>query len=174
MTDTSPFLRLKEERKRLKLTQATASAVAGVSRETWSRYEGGSVSPGMEVLVAFALAGADVQYVLTGLHGSASPTTRERLFLDQFRRSTEAQQDAALRVLLNEERVQAEKSQLVADEQMLLDGYRALDAASKKQMLASMILGEPGGAVGARASINTTVSGSGNRVAGRDFHTTKE
>lgn len=100
MTDRSPFLRLKEERKRLKLTQAAASAVAGVSRETWSRYEGGAVSPGMEVLVAFALEGADVQYILTGERGSNPPSTRERLFLDQFRRSTEAQQDEALRVLL--------------------------------------------------------------------------
>lgn len=100
MTDRSPFLRLKEERKRLKLTQAAASAIAGVSRETWSRYEGGAVSPGMEVLVAFALEGADVQYILTGERGSNPPSTRERLFLDQFRRSTEAQQDEALRVLL--------------------------------------------------------------------------
>ncbi|UVM52185.1 helix-turn-helix transcriptional regulator [Pseudomonas sp. B21-015] len=93
-------MRLKEERKRLKLTQAAASAIAGVSRETWSRYEGGAVSPGMEVLEAFALAGADVQYVLTGQHDSIPPTMKERLFLDQFRRSTEAQQDEALRVLL--------------------------------------------------------------------------
>jgi hypothetical protein len=69
------------------------------------------------------------------------------------------------------ERAQAGKPQMAPDEEMLLDGYRALDAASKKRMLASIILGEPGGAVGAQASTNTTVSGSGNRVAGRDFHT---
>lgn len=101
MTDTSPFSRLKEERKLLKLTQAAAGVLAGVTRETWSRYEAGSVSPGMEVLQAFALAGADIQYVLTGLRGSLPPSTRERLFLDQFRRSPEARQDEALRVLLS-------------------------------------------------------------------------
>jgi transcriptional regulator with XRE-family HTH domain len=100
VTDTSPFSRLKEERKRLKLTQAAAGTVAGVTRETWSRYEAGAVSPGMEALEAFALAGADVQYVLTGLRGSLPPSTRERLFLDQFRRSPEDRQDDALRVLL--------------------------------------------------------------------------
>ncbi|KAA6195493.1 helix-turn-helix transcriptional regulator [Pseudomonas lactis] len=100
VTDRSPFLRLKEERKRLKLTQAAAGAVAGVTRETWSRYEAGAVAPGMEALEAFALAGADVQYVLTGLRGSLPPSTRERLFLDQFRRSPEERQDEALRVLL--------------------------------------------------------------------------
>lgn len=76
MTDTSPFLRLKEERKRLKLTQAAAGTIAGVTRETWTRYEAGAVSPGMEALEAFALAGADVQYVLTGLRGSLPPSTR--------------------------------------------------------------------------------------------------
>jgi hypothetical protein len=70
------------------------------------------------------------------------------------------------------ERVQPAKPQMAPDEEMLLDGYRALDAANKKRMLASMILGEPGGAVGAQApTTTTTVSGSGNRVAGRDFHT---
>lgn len=100
MTDRSPFLRIKEERKRLKLTQAQAGSIAGVTRETWSRYEGGLVSPGMEALEAFALEGADVQYVLTGLRVSTPPTTKERLFLEQFRRSTEDQQDEALRALL--------------------------------------------------------------------------
>lgn len=70
MTNRSPFLRLKEERKRLKLTQAAASSIAGVTRETWNRYEGGAVSPGMEVLEAFALAGADVQFILTGTSAS--------------------------------------------------------------------------------------------------------
>lgn len=72
------------------------------------------------------------------------------------------------------QRAQGGKPQLAPDEEMLLDGYRALDAASKKRMLASIILSESGGAVGAQASTNTTVSGSGNRVAGRDFHITKE
>lgn len=72
------------------------------------------------------------------------------------------------------ERTQAAKPKLAPDEEMLLDGYRALDAASKKRMLAGMILGESGGAVGAQASTTTKVSGSGNRVAGRDLHTTKE
>ncbi|MFJ5239516.1 helix-turn-helix domain-containing protein [Pseudomonas neuropathica] len=64
-------MRLKEERKRLKLTQAEAGSLAGVTRESWSRYEGGGVSPGMEVLEAFALAGADVQFILTGTSASS-------------------------------------------------------------------------------------------------------
>ncbi|EFC0795166.1 helix-turn-helix transcriptional regulator, partial [Escherichia coli] len=62
----SIFNRLKEERKKLKLTQATAAALTGVKRETWSRYESGLMSPGMEVLAALAAAGANIQYILTG------------------------------------------------------------------------------------------------------------
>lgn len=67
MIDTSLFcLRLKEERKKLFKSQAAAAEYCGVSRETWSRYERGKISPGMDVLAAIAAAGADVQYVLTG------------------------------------------------------------------------------------------------------------
>lgn len=102
VTDTSHFLRLREERKRLKLTQAAAGAIAEVTRETWSRYESGAQSPGMEVLKAFALAGADVQYVLIGVR---SPVTSpdERLLVERFRISPAGLRDAALRVLLGEQ-----------------------------------------------------------------------
>lgn len=102
VTDRSPFERLREERKRLKLTQVAAGSIAGVTRETWSRYEGGALSPGMDALEAFALAGADIQYVLTGLRGATPPSTRERLFLERFRNSSEERQDDALRILLGE------------------------------------------------------------------------
>lgn len=47
-------------------SQAEAAEKCGVKRETWSRYESGLMSPGMEVLAALAAAGADVQYILTG------------------------------------------------------------------------------------------------------------
>lgn len=57
---------------------------------------------------------------------------------------------------------------LPADEQLVLDGYRALSAASKKQLLASLLLGEAGNGDGKAAAVSVT--GSGNRTAGRDFH----
>lgn len=62
------FERLKAARKNLGLNQAQAAEKCGVTRDTWSRYERGLVSPGMEVLAAFAAAGADMQYILTGEH----------------------------------------------------------------------------------------------------------
>lgn len=88
MTKTSLFDRLKEERKRLGLTQAEAAVLASVQRETWSRYESGALAPGMEVLEAFALAGADVQYVLTGARGyDPAPRLKpdEEVLLDAYR-----------------------------------------------------------------------------------------
>jgi len=77
VTDSSLFLRLKDERKRLGLKQTEMSALAGVSRETWSRYESGGIGPGVEVLVAIAAAGADVQYVLTGRRGVPAMTEEQ-------------------------------------------------------------------------------------------------
>jgi transcriptional regulator with XRE-family HTH domain len=58
--------RLKKERTRLGLSQASAGDTCKVSREMWGKYERGEASPGGEVLSTFAAAGADVQYILTG------------------------------------------------------------------------------------------------------------
>ncbi|WES88080.1 helix-turn-helix domain-containing protein [Dickeya fangzhongdai] len=58
--------RLKTERIRLALKQGDAADVCGVSREMWSKYERGIAVPGGDVLAQFALAGANIQYVLTG------------------------------------------------------------------------------------------------------------
>lgn len=62
--------RLKKERKRLSLKQDEAAQICGVSREMWSKYERGIAVPGGDVWVAFALAGANVQFILTGASSS--------------------------------------------------------------------------------------------------------
>lgn len=66
MTISSPKDRIKEERKKLNFTQSAIAELLGIKRETWSRYEAGSISPGMDVLIAFSKIGADIQYILTG------------------------------------------------------------------------------------------------------------
>lgn len=102
MTNTSIiFDRLKETRKNMGLSQAAIAEICGVKRETWSRYESGSMSPGMEVLTAIAVAGADVQYILTGVRSSVALVPDERLLLERYRTSPQELRDAALRVLLN-------------------------------------------------------------------------
>ncbi|EOZ4918031.1 helix-turn-helix domain-containing protein [Pseudomonas aeruginosa] len=98
VTDTSHSERLRQERKRLSLTQAQAAQKAAVTRETWSRYETGALLPGMEVLAALANAGADVHYILTGQRqGVPAPAPAqeqeaplapdERILLDNYRHS---------------------------------------------------------------------------------------
>lgn len=58
--------------------------------------------------------------------------------------------------------------QMPADEQLLLDAYRGLSAVKKKQLLASLLTGDvvkkP-----VKVSGGVVVSGSSNRVAGRDY-----
>ena len=82
------FCRLKEERKRLGLTQASAATHGGVARETWSRYETGALAPGMEVLSALAMNGADANYLLTGRRSAPSSQPLpldEQMWLDCYR-----------------------------------------------------------------------------------------
>lgn len=59
--------RLKEERKRLGFNQAEFSGLAGRTKKTMIDYEKGISSPDARFLSAIASAGADVQYILTGV-----------------------------------------------------------------------------------------------------------
>ena len=87
--------RIKSERIRLGLKQAEASELCGVSRVMWGKYERAEAVPGGQVLLSFAAAGADVQYILTGIRSAtainpeviACPTLtrREAALLDNYR-----------------------------------------------------------------------------------------
>lgn len=58
--------RLKEERSRLGCSQTAFAEVAGVKKGTQISWEKDASSPSAQALVAFASAGADVLYILTG------------------------------------------------------------------------------------------------------------
>jgi len=58
--------RIREERKRLGLSQAAFATKVGVHRRTQVNYESGERKPDTEYLEALALAGGDIGYVLTG------------------------------------------------------------------------------------------------------------
>jgi transcriptional regulator with XRE-family HTH domain len=98
------FYLFQEERKRLGLSQAEAGALCGVSREMWGKYERGQASPGADVLQAFAAAGADIRYILTGHLVAAQPgrpyglSPDEAALLDNYRHSSPEAQ-AALRAM---------------------------------------------------------------------------
>jgi len=65
-------VRLKDERIRLGLKQAEAGDLCGVTREAWGKYERMQSVPGGDVLVSFAAAGADVNYILTGKRATST------------------------------------------------------------------------------------------------------
>lgn len=72
--------------------------------------------------------------------------------------------------ILTGARTQPAHSELTSDEEVLLEEYRALDRSNKKRVLASMLVGGRDAPEESRQNTQT-VSGSGHRVAGRDFIT---
>lgn len=58
--------RLKEERERLGMSQPTFAAIAGTTKQTLFSWESGKTAPDGFQIAAFAGAGVDVLYVLTG------------------------------------------------------------------------------------------------------------
>lgn len=83
--------RLREERKRLRMTQADFAQVAGLSRVTQRYYENDERSPDAEYLAAVAAIGVDVQYVITGQRSglAASLASDEAALLDNYRHSSD-------------------------------------------------------------------------------------
>jgi transcriptional regulator with XRE-family HTH domain len=65
--------RLKQERERLKASQPVFGQHGGVKKQTQIAYEQGKTSPDLAYLAGIESAGADVQYILTGIR--AQPGT---------------------------------------------------------------------------------------------------
>lgn len=84
--------RIREERERLGFNQADFAALAGATRKTLFNWESGAASPNAAALAAWAEAGLDVLYVVTGQRAggaSAPPPPRavsegDRILLDNF------------------------------------------------------------------------------------------
>lgn len=73
------YLRLRDERDRLELSQSVIAEQCNVSRTIWGRYESGVSLPGAEVLMRLAELGADVVYLLVGVRsGVANKSDQER------------------------------------------------------------------------------------------------
>lgn len=89
--------RLKEERRRLGLTQAELAEKAGIAKKSQTNYELGNSAPGADYLAAAAGIGIDVLYVLTGTAAPIAPEEGE--MLAAYRRATPELRAAALRML---------------------------------------------------------------------------
>ncbi len=83
-------LRLREERKRLGLSQERLAVIAGVAKNTAINWEKGASSPTADALIELANAGVDAVYVLSGKrqsHGTTySDEEQARLDLDEIER----------------------------------------------------------------------------------------
>lgn len=92
--------RLKEERKRLKLSQTELAELAQVTKQSVFAYEKGNRKPDAAFLEAAANAGMDMSYLFTGERSGVDPVSAEdRRLLDLFRHATPAMRQAALVLL---------------------------------------------------------------------------
>lgn len=71
--------RLKEERKKLGLTQAQAAEKCGISMRMWGDYERGKYFPRNENLIGIEKIGIDVQYVMHGRRDETAAMPSEKL-----------------------------------------------------------------------------------------------
>lgn len=88
--------RLKEERERLGFNQTGFAELVGATRKTLFNWETGVGSPTADALAAWAEAGLDALYLLTGDRDSAMPALdiAERVLVDSYRRcNAEARQN---------------------------------------------------------------------------------
>lgn len=96
--------RLKEERKKLKMTQAEIAEKCGVSGRMWGNYERGISQPKTELFFHFEKVGIDVQYVMHGRRDKAaampseSLSAEERELLALFREAAAADREMILMV----------------------------------------------------------------------------
>lgn len=70
MQDSSFFSRLRDERRRLDLTQSALGAIGGVTKETQSNYETGTRKPNSDYLEALSARGVDVGFLFTGVRSN--------------------------------------------------------------------------------------------------------
>ncbi|MCT7309711.1 helix-turn-helix domain-containing protein [Ralstonia sp. CHL-2022] len=85
MNTSSIAKRLREERKRLGLTQERFGAKGGVGKLAQLNYEKGERSPDAEYLAALTQIGVDVSYVLTGERVAVAMTPDEVAIVAAFR-----------------------------------------------------------------------------------------
>lgn len=80
--------RLRAERERLNMSQPAFAGLAGTSKQTLFSWERGKTAPDAHQLAAFAEAGVDVLYVVTGGRDPSLPALdgAERVLVDSYRR----------------------------------------------------------------------------------------
>lgn len=94
--------RLREERKRLKMTQADFAKVGGIGVSSLKLYEGNEGDPGAQFLAAIGGAGADVQYIVVGARSNTALAADEQILLESYRSLDSLNKRQALARMLTE------------------------------------------------------------------------
>ncbi|WP_228269064.1 XRE family transcriptional regulator [Acinetobacter junii] len=76
--------RLKEERERLGYTQPAFAELAGTTKKSQIDYEKDSTQPKASYLASIAECGADILYIVTGIHLNEKEKTLKSDFSDEF------------------------------------------------------------------------------------------
>lgn len=154
--------RLRAERERLGLGQQELAEKCGVTMRSQRNYEKDERQPDATYLAALTALGGDVLYVLTG---TRSPMMTDRSYVAMSQHMAN----------LGDSVTQGEAG-LPPDEQLVLEAYRSLNPAARKELLAELLTGrkKPKAKPKAAEEGGIKVSGSGHRVAGRDFNERKE
>lgn len=80
-------------------TQDEFAAIAGITRNPYSAWEKSATAPDVKQLAAIAAAGADVQYIVTGVRSDMALTPDERELLALFRSASLSGKAAAIGAL---------------------------------------------------------------------------
>ena len=99
--------RLKEERKRLKLTQPIFAERCGVTKKSQVAYEGNDLPLFADYMEKAAALGADVGYIVSGQRGPVPLTPEETALLTLYRAAPPALRKAALAALASGHPVQS-------------------------------------------------------------------
>lgn len=93
------FLRLREERERLALSQAAMGEIGGVKKLTQLNYEKGERVPDAAYFAAVAKIGVDIQYVITGERATVAIPKEELELMQLYRAAPLAVKAAVLAAL---------------------------------------------------------------------------
>ena len=105
--------RLKEQRKKMGLTQVAAAQKAGIERETWGKYERGVFLPSGDVLISFLNIGIDVSalFSVSDRQPENLLAQDEQELLANYRQTTDSGKFVILSVAKTQEKKAAEDNQ---------------------------------------------------------------
>ena len=127
------FEKLKEERKRLGLSQSKLADFGGTTRKSQGEYEKSVSSPKAEYLEKIAAAGVDVQYLITGVRSDMALSPEEKYLLALYREAPPALRKAAIAALASGALAPARQITVGGDNHGVIAGDLAILGEGKRE-----------------------------------------